>query len=328
MLDPTASPGLTVTQGAFLTVNGRISVNSMASPAAVVYGGSQVEAAVYHIVGGTISGTFSPYPGTSTPLSLNQPPVPDPLINLPTPATTSSTANGTATPLSPAWSTQSLGSPSVTARKARRLQSPNYVDAVGTVQLYPGVYQSINVTGGTVNFNPGVYILSPPNAAAYALNLSGGTVTGGGVMFYNTGGDFDPSTGYPDYYDASLYDPGPSGINAPPSSQTFQGNFAGIHIDASGANSISLSALSVDGDPFSGMLIYQGRANMQAINITSGNLSFAGTIYAKWARLNLSGGGSYQAQFIAGSVQLSGQATLTLTSGTGFGRADKIFLTE
>jgi hypothetical protein len=327
-LDPTASPGLAVTGGARLIVNGRISVSSTASPAATVDGDSEIEAAVYLIAGGTKAGTFSPYPGTRGALLLGQPAVPDPLINLPTPATTASMADDSATPLSPSWNTRPLGSPSVTAGYASGLQSPNYVDAGGTVQLYPGVYQSIGVAGGKVNFNPGVYILSPSNDATNALDVAGGTVTGDGVMFYNTGGDFVPSTGYPDHDDASLYDPGPSGMNAPPSSQSFQGNFAGINIDASNADSISFSALSADGDPFSGMLLYQRRANSQAINITGGNLSLAGTLYAKWARLNLSGGGNHQAQFIVGSMRSSGPSTVTLTAGYPGGRADQVFLAE
>ncbi len=113
-LDPTAAPGLAVTWGANLVVDGRIAVNSMASPAASA-GGGRVEAAAYRIAGGTVSGTFGPYPGTRGPLALNQPPGPDPLINLPTPATTASTANNTATPPGPSWSTLTLGSPSVQA---------------------------------------------------------------------------------------------------------------------------------------------------------------------------------------------------------------------
>ncbi len=196
------------------------------------------------------------------------------------------------------------------------------------MQLYPGVYQSVKVAGGTVNFNPGVYVLSPSNGAAYAVDLTGGTITGAGVMFYNTGGDFVPGTGSPDYGDARLYDPGPSGMNAPPSGQGFQGNFAGITIGSSNAGAISLSASSVNGDPFAGMLIYQRRANTQPITITGGNLSLAGTLYAKWAPLNLSGGGDYQVQLIAGSVRTSGPATLTLAPGSSSGRADRVFLTE
>src|SRR5207245_2091039 len=138
-------------------------------------------------------------------------------INLPTPATASSIANDTASPPSPAWSTQALGSPSIEDGSASGLRSPNHVDANGNVQLFPGVYQSITIMGGTVSFNPGIYILSPSNNSSYSLDVSGGTVTGVGVMFYNTGGDFVPNTGYPDYNDATLYNPGPSGTNAPPS---------------------------------------------------------------------------------------------------------------
>jgi hypothetical protein len=327
-LDPTASPGLAVTAGTDLIVDGRIAVNSMANPAASADGGGRVEAAAYRIAGGTTSGALGPYPGTRGPLSLNQPIGPDPLIKLPTPATTASTANGSATPPGPSWSTQMLGSPSVESGGASGLQSPNRVDDEGTVQLYPGVYQSIKVTGGTVTFNPGVYVLSPSTETARAVDLTGGTITGVGVMFYNTGGDFVPSTGYPDYDDAGLYDPGPSGMNAPPSEQGFQGNFAIINIDSSNASAISLSASSIDGDPFRGMLIYQRRANTQPITITGGNLSLTGTLYAKWAPLNLSGGGSYRAQFITGSVRLSGPPTITLSPGGPFGRADRVFLVE
>ena len=91
-----------------------------------------------------------------------------------------------------------LGSPSVGAGSATGLQPPNLVDAHGTVQLYPGVYRSIAIGGGDVNFNPGVYVLSPADGTAYALDVTGGNVTGAGVMFYNTGGDFVPVTGSPD----------------------------------------------------------------------------------------------------------------------------------
>jgi hypothetical protein len=328
VLDSSASPGLAVAGGASLVVNGRIDVNSMASPAATVAGGGQVQAAVYHIAGPATSGTFLPYTGTDGRLALNHPPMADPLINLPTPATTASTANNTATPLGPRWSSETLGSPTVDAKRARGLQSRNYVDATGTVQLYPGVYQSISVSGGVVNLNPGVYILSPPDDTPYALDVSGATVTGDGVMFYNTGGDYIPSTGHPDYDDASLYDPGPSGTNAPPSSQGSQADFAGIRLAASNSNQIRLSALTGNNDPFDGILIYQRRANLRPIEIDTGNLSLVGTLYAKWAQVRISGGGSYQAQFIAGSMQLSGQAPLTLNYRNAFGKANEVFLVE
>src|SRR5262249_54534396 len=153
--------------------------------------------------------------GTSGTITYNQGIMPDPLIDLPTPGGASTgatdTTNNTATTVSSgSWSTQSLGSPAVTNQNAKGLTSPNYVDTNGTVQLYPGVYSSISISGGNVNFNPGVYVLSPQKNTPTTLNITGSngsTVTGNGVMFYNTGGDYVASTGYPDYGDASTYDP-------------------------------------------------------------------------------------------------------------------------
>jgi Flp pilus assembly protein TadG len=326
-LDPTAAPGLTVEDSASLVVNGRIAVNSAARPAAVVDGG-QVEAADYHVVGPTVSGSFRLDPGTTGRLELGHAPSSDPLINLPTPASTPSPVNGTASPSGTAWNSRMLGSPSVQDGQATGLLDPNYVDASGTVQLYPGIYQAITVTGGTLNFNPGVYILSPSINAPYVLDVTGGSVTGAGVMFYNTGASFTASTGVPDYADAALYATGPAGTNAPPSTEGFQDEFARIRIDGSTNAQITLSAFSESGDPFSGMLIYQRRANMQAIEITGGNLTLGGTIYALWAPVVFSGGGTYQAQFIVGSMRVSGTDPLTLSSSGAFGKADQVFLVE
>ena len=194
-LDPTAACGLTVAGAAGLVVNGRITVNSPADPAAVV-GDGQVEATDYQVV--AVFRELPALPGDKWSPCLNHGTAPDPLINLPTPASTSSTGNTTATPIGAAWNTQLLGSPSIQDRQTTGLLTPNYVDSSGTVQLYPGVYQSITVSGGMVNLNSGVYILSPTNNPAYALDVTGGTVTGSGVMFYNTGGSFIAATGFPD----------------------------------------------------------------------------------------------------------------------------------
>ena len=228
-LDPTAAPGLTVADSASLVVDGRITVNSPARPAAVASG--QVEAADYQVVGPTVSGSFLPYQGSHGRLELSHSPASDPLINLPTPAATPSTADNTARPIGTAWNNQMLGSPLVQDGQATGLLAPNYVDGLGTVQLFPGIYQAITVTGGTVNFNPGVYILSPSDNPPYVLDVTGGTVTGAGVMFYNTGGSFIASTGSPDSGDAGLYATGPSGTNAPPSTSEFQADFAGVRLD-------------------------------------------------------------------------------------------------
>jgi Flp pilus assembly protein TadG len=327
LLDPRATPGLSVRDQASLVVGGRIVVNSLADPAAVVTGGT-VQAADYHIVGPSTSGNFQPYPGTSGQVVVNSPPAPDPLLNLPVPATTPSAASNTATPLGNAWNPSPLGSPSVQDGQASGLVDPNHVDDAGVVQLFPGVYQSITISGGTLNFNPGVYVLSPSNGPQFALDVTGGTVTGTGILFYNTGADFVPATGSPDSGDPDRYNPGPAGTGAPSSSADFQGNFAAIRIDSSQGAQITLTPLSAVGDSFSGMLLYQRRPNMQPITIVGGNLSLSGTIYAPWAPLMVAGGGNYQAQFVAGSMQLSGNERVTLDYAREAGSANEVFLVE
>jgi hypothetical protein len=327
LLDPTAEPGLSVQDQASLVVAGRIVINALASPAAFVAGGS-VQAADYRVAGPAASGSFQPYPGTSGRLALNSPPAPDPLFNIPVPATTASAASNTATPLGIAWNPQPLGSPWVQDGQVSGLLDPNYIDATGMVQLFPGVYQSITVGGGTLNFNPGVYVLSPSTSPPLALDITGGTITGSGVLFYNTGGDYIPATGYPDSSDSKLFSPGPAGTGVPSASPGFQGNFAGIRIDSSRSGPITLAPLDAAGDPFRGMLVYQRRPNMQAMTIVGGNLSLSGTIYAPWAPVVLAGGGSYQAQFIAGSMQLAGSGTVTLNYASPAGSANEVFLVE
>jgi hypothetical protein len=324
-LDPTAAPGIS-SGGASASVAGPIVVNATASPAIVA--GGPIAAAQYRIVGPSVTGVLSAYPGTTGRLSLDSIPLSDPLIHLPTPASAPSAAGATATPQGQSWNTQALGSPSVTDAGATGLLAPNAVDASGSVQLYPGVYDSISITGGSVTFNPGVYILSATDGSGYSLDITGGNVTGSGVMFYNTGADFVPGTGYPDSADRGLYDPGPSGTNAPWASSVGQDSFGAIRLDSSMGAQINFSPLDDDRGSFDGMLIYQRRANAQTITLVGGNLSLAGTVYAKWAPLSFSGGGTYPVQMIVGSVQLSGTATLNITAARAVARADEVFLVE
>jgi hypothetical protein len=221
-----------------------------------------------------------------------------------------------------------MGSPSVSGSGADGLVPPNAIDAAGTVQLVPGIYQSITVSGGRVNLGPGIYVLSPSSGTPYALDVTGGTFTGTGVMFYNTGSDFVPGTGYPDYTDAGLYDPGPSGMNAPAASGEFQGLFAGIRLDTSENNTIRLSPMTSNGGVFNGTLLYQRRANRQSITLRGGGLSLSGTVYAKWAPLMVRVGGGEPVQLVVGSLQVSGNDTLTLSTPGSVTKAREVFLVE
>ena len=54
-----------------------------------------------------------------------------------------------------------------------------------------------------------------------------------------------------------------------------------------------------------------------------------GTIYAKWANFDLSGQGEYNAQFVVGSMAISGNAIVTINAtGKNFGKANLVFLVE
>jgi hypothetical protein len=114
----------------------------------------------------------------------------------------------------------------------------------------------------------------------------------------------------------------------PPSTAAFQGNFAGIRLQSSPTTLIGLSAMTANGGAFNGILLYQRRANMQPVVLSSGSMSLFGTIYAKWAPLNVAMNGSGAIQLIAGSLSLSGTGTLRLRSSGSFVKAFEIFLVE
>src|SRR5206468_2675113 len=85
------------------------------------------------------------------------------------------------------------------------------------VTLNPGIYQQIKITGGTTVLNPGIYVIAANSNNAMQIN--GGTVTAKGVMFYNTGSNYDPETGAPDNTDS----PDPLNLNPPPSANQQSG---------------------------------------------------------------------------------------------------------
>ena len=59
-----------------------------------------------------------------------------------------------------------------------------------SLTINPGVYAQVNVSGGKLIMSAGVYIIS---GGGFAVTSSG-SVTGAGVMIYNTGSNF-PSSG-------------------------------------------------------------------------------------------------------------------------------------
>lgn len=305
-LDPSVRPGISVGGGGSLKVNGGVidnsegggvdengnPVNNMGTGyAASTANNSTLMAKNMQVVGGVNTpANFLNYDTTSSlnPLHTGAMLHPDPLLYMPTPTA----ANG-ADPTN-------RGSVSVTGNQIRT--------------LYPGVYSSISITGGTTTFSPGIYILTGGNINT--LKINGGNINGTGVMFYNTGSDFNVNTGLPDSADFAT---------APPASGN--ASFGGIAI----TTTVNLTAYNNPASPFNGMLIYQRRRNTAELKI-SGNAGaglLAGTIYSKWARNSITGQGTYNAQFIVGSMAVVGNGTVTINyAGQNLGKGYEVFLVE
>lgn len=329
VLDPRV-PGLSVQGGAALVLEGSLVVNSQAAGydqygawvdwVAEKYGiatsnNSTVKARYIQLHGGVdIVDNYLPFEkGAPHPLFARASIAPDPLRDLPIPTD----KNGVVLTASPAAVSATTGS---------------------VITLEPGIYSDISIQGSAnVTFKPGIYVLMPkgPNQG---LRINGSpTVNGKGVMFYLTGSNYyevdknGKSSHEPGYYDALDGAVDLVANNLPTAPDKGKVDFASITINVNAGN-VTFDGLDDPASPFNDILFFQRRRNTSAAAI-QGNagpeINLGGTIYTKWANFGLSGGGRYDAQFVVGTMDISGQATVTL-SGTGrqFGRANKVFLVQ
>ncbi len=264
----------------------------------------------------------------SNVLFCGQLPVPDPLLNLPVPTT--------ALGVDPT----ERGSP-VATNTNLMLNDPSGVNYLDTdpetgeprMVLHPGVYTSIEVTGGNVWMKPGIYVLKPAPNNQTALKITGGNIQAKGIMFYNTGHNFDPETGYPDNNDHNYKPPPPDGAEFGAITMNAGMQFGPIDLD----DPDLIYGDYLGGDQyvpdatFDGMLFFQRRRNTAGLDI-QGDLtegSFQGTLYAKWAHVKIAGSGIYDAQFVVGSMEVTGSGVVTIDyAGTHLGKAPQIFLVE
>jgi Flp pilus assembly protein TadG len=366
------APGLSVTGGATLRVLGRVVVDSpgggvdeFGNPVTSYAGGSGsvacaaggtlqdqargIYASDIRIVGGVDDPAFFHNYDTDDPtgvLHCRQPVVPDPLILLPTP-TVNSEGTFTASGVDPT----DRGEPNATNQNysPNDPSGMNYVrtdpvTGAETVVLYPGIYGSISITGGSVEFKPGIYVLSPKKNTTNPLKITGGTVLAQGIMFYNTGNSYNPINGTPDVNDGEK--PPPNSASDLGDGTQYWGEMqfnAGMQfkpIDTSSINAniyqdsrypgatTGLARVSPD---FNGMLFYQRRRNPRGMTVT-GNAShgtLVGTIYAKWAHVEITGQGTYNAQFVIGTMAVSGNGYVALNyNGPKLGKAPQVFLVE
>ena len=298
--------GLSLGGSVLLAIPGTVQVNSSTTTtlndAVKMTGTTKIQAAAVNIAGGdnlAASASITNVGGVGpNPVVLGAPPVPDLFSFLPTPTT----ANGVVNTVQSA-TTLSLGS--------------------GTTTLNPGIYiGGIYIHGSAhVILNPGIYVLE----GGKSLDIEGSSVVtdnGKGVMFYNTGADYNPATGAPDTSDA--IDP----FNQSPPAADPAANFGPITL--AGSAQITISPLSTVGNPFNGVVYYQRRANTQALGITGSTTdSTSGTIYAKWAALNLAGSMTSGAQFVVNTVGVTGSGTITINYiGKNLGKAPAVYLVD
>jgi len=182
------------------------------------------------------------------------------------------------------------------------------------VTLSPGVYSSISVSSNVnVTLSPGIYII-----AGGGITMTGNsTLNGSNVMVYNTGSDYNVNTGLPDSGDGST------------AAASGSATFGSVSITGNAA--LNLTPYSNASSPFDGMILYQRRLNPQPLKLAGNGTSdvLSGTVYAKSAPLDLSGNGTFNAQFVVKSVELTGNGTLTLDfTNQNSAKSNLVYLVE
>jgi Flp pilus assembly protein TadG len=263
ILDPTDNNTLNVTSSGDVTVTngGAIDVDSKsANGGATCTSTGNIVAQTINLSDGTYNSSNS---GTLIgTINYNVPPTPDPLATLPEPAQPSLPPAPPATP-------------------GLNYSTNNGVNYSGstTLDLYPGYYAGINVTGsGSVvlhantDGSPGIYYI---NSQGFSVTNQGG-ITGSNVLLYSAG------TG---------------------------------NISLTGSGSVSLSPPT--SGIYKGITLFQERSSNKQINITAqGNMNMTGTFYAAAAKVSITGQGGYNnaigSQWIAWQLYVTGSGSFTV----------------
>lgn len=245
-----------------------------------------------------------PTPEAPSPLQANRRPVPDPLISLPVPTTAADAVNVDPT---------ERGVVNIVSLPAAPL------DTV----LQSGVYDWIQIFGGTVTFESGVYIIRGADpATGISLSLSDCQITATDAMFYITdSATYSPQTGAPDDSD---------GDQSPP---TATPSVTGPSVLIANPLAGSVLAPINDGSsPFHNILFFQRRWNRRPLIFAQtgliAELQMSGMIYAKWATVALVGHGEYQTSIAAGSLRAVTTSVLTVNPTVLFSPAYDVFLVE
>ncbi len=306
---------------------------------------SPAYAAKFHVVGGVDWPENFRNVDEADPTNVlfcGQLPIPDPLAHLPTP-----TVHNGVTPAlrgNPLATVDSLELGTVADNLtpnyiASDPEDPNYVvsasdpdNALPTMVLRPGIYESIKITYGKVRWLPGIYVIRPRPNVSNSLMVTGGLVYAEGIMIYNTGHNYNANYGTPDRNDKERLPQHYGFMDAhdPTDYGTIKLNSA-IHATPIDTSRFDYGEAQEAIAEFDGMLFYQRRRNAANLSI-EGDLAdakLAGTLYAKWAEVKVAGGGRYDAQFVVGSLYVMGHADLIIDyKGSLLGKAPKVFLVE
>ena len=364
VLDPTSFPGLDISGGGVMRVRGSVVVNSegggvdengdpvnngnsqWAAKAGQPNSGAGIYANHVHVVGGVdYPALFKPYNlGDPPPLDANQTPEPDPLINLPTPMISSGVDP---TPRGEVKVTQNnvqgmeTNDPATGMAKGENFEAAGgeviaggmHVATAGEAILHPGIYHKIEITGGAAYFIPGIYVLAAQKENQNVLSLTGGNVTFNNSMFYITGDNYDPNSGWPDIDDGEQPPPLADGAKLGRVSINAEMHFTAIDADIvpSVYGRYAFAPAILPSEAFNGTLFYQRRGNNQTIKITGNSAGgqLQGTMYAKWGHVQITGQGTYDAQFVIGTLAVTGNGDVQiLHSGSPRARGNHVFLVE
>jgi hypothetical protein len=258
-LDPSVSDAVDVGGTASVSSACGMYINSDSSSALIVHGGGTITSPLVGVVGGTtISG------GGSSPPSTGIAQFGDPLAYIAAP---------------------SFDPSSCSSFHVQNLSNPSYGP-----QTFCG---GIKITGGSVNFTSGLYIID-----GGGITFNGGTITGTGVTFYLTGANG-------------------KGSNA--------ANYAGVTINGNATVNFS-SPCSSSGGSVAGMLFFQDRSitNGAPSSINGGSGStFSGAIYFPTTPLAYAGntGANMFTLLVSDTLSFLGNSTVSndfscLTNGS------------
>jgi hypothetical protein len=158
----------------------------------------------------------------------------------------------------------------------------------------PGIYSQISVSGNaSLTVTCGTYIIEGGGLAV----TGNGSISGTNVFIYNAGSNY-PNSG---------------------------GNYGGITLSGNGTFNLTAETSGT----YAGLLVFQSRQNTRALSFSGNAMAgMTGTIYAANALLSMSGNAQLQNPLVVGTLNLSGNVSLTQAAAGSDGSGDAVGLAD